>query len=257
MGAWYKTHRKQSDRKSYSQVWNIPVTPTRLSGVETFVHTQAGLHSWALSQNQPTNNHKPKLSPMFKRRKYKRMFIEYCLQWRRVQTAQEPSLLIDNIGTVQLVKMWVHSTCKRQVIPWIPGIKKKKKEYVRADVGVHAFNSSSLESGAGTPLWVPGQPRLHSEVLSWGGKIDVYAYCMTRVSSEGATRKCDYGLPWCWELAAWVHTVPLAIHISTQINPGSLDLPDMGGAASAVSETLSARSLNLKVVSRNQCQLCF
>lgn len=28
----------------------------------------------------------------------------------------------------------------------------KEKEYVRADVGVHVFNFSSPESGAGTPL---------------------------------------------------------------------------------------------------------
>lgn len=46
-----------------------------MNGVETFVHAQAGLHSRTLSQNQPTDNHKLKLSPMFKRRKYKRMFI--------------------------------------------------------------------------------------------------------------------------------------------------------------------------------------
>lgn len=53
------------------------------------------------------------------------------------------------------------------------------------------------------------------------------------------------------------HTVLLAIHVSTQITPGSLDLLDTGRATGAVSETLSATSLNLKVVSRNQCPVCF
>lgn len=71
--------------------------------------------------------------------------------------SSKPSLLIDDIGTVRAVKSCsaTKHDCesilcmKAKYIHWY---QKKKKKNVRADVGVHAFNFSSLESGAGTPL---------------------------------------------------------------------------------------------------------
>lgn len=65
------------------------------------------------------------------------------------------------------------------------------------------------------------------------------------------------GCPGAGEPVVWFHTVPLAIHVSAQINPWLMRPTGPAGLQSAVSEALSATSLNLKVASRNHCRLCF
>lgn len=81
---------------------------------------------------------------------------------------------------------------------------------------------------------------------------------MTRVSSEGATRKCNYGLPWCWGASCLVPYSAFGHPCQCSGKPLVNETYwTWAGLQSAVSEALSATSLNLKVASRNHCRLCF